>query len=298
MADDFLAEVMGHLGVRLAPGETSQGFSGSAVRLVRRQDGQRYALKVTSLRSPSLAIKARREYDVYRELAGRLPVRTPDLIDSHEDNDGLALLLSLHESPRPATLWTPHSWSLLASELARLHESDIPDPGRWRIQESPLHALIAPVSPQVEDFWRNDLSSGVGAVINARDLLIQKITEAGESFVHGDFHTENILFETGDHIWIDWQSTGMGSPAREIAFLSVRMTPGGAQLPQEFLSLYCRERNLDLGALQTSVLAAELGILLFEWPQYAGFNSAEGNQRVRLRTRELAASLLEIVGRV
>jgi aminoglycoside phosphotransferase (APT) family kinase protein len=148
----------------------------------------------------------------------------------------------------------------------------------------------------VEGFWREDLGSLLDAIIESRDLLEREIPQAGECFVHGDCHTENILREDGALVWIDWQSAGIGNPARELAFLNVRTTPSGAVIAPESLAYYCNQRDINLERMERSVIAAELAIFIFEWPLYASFNTPAGIRHVRRRTRYLAEQWIEVAG--
>jgi aminoglycoside phosphotransferase (APT) family kinase protein len=226
-----------------------------------------------------------------------MPIRTPALLDSYEDDEVIALLLSAHGAVEPAPAWDRSAWLALAVDLARLHGTAVPAPERWTEMWSPVHALRAPDLPMIEGFWREDLGSALDAIVERRELLAQEILQAGACFVHGDCHTENILREDGALVWIDWQGTGIGNPARELAFLSARAAPSGARMPPALLATYCRERNQDLERMRRSVMAAELAIFVFEWPPYASFDSAAGTQRVRRRTRDLAARWLALAGR-
>jgi aminoglycoside phosphotransferase (APT) family kinase protein len=255
-------------------------------------------LKVTSLRKNDDARAGRRELAFYRDLAARTPLRTPALLDVYEDNDVIALLLSAHGEIDPATSWDRGSWLALAVDLAQLHNSATPEPDRWNDGQSPMHALSTPDMTMVEGFWRDDLSPLLDAILERQELLKQEILGAGECVVHGDCHTDNILRENGALVWIDWQGTGIGNPARELAFLDVRATPSGALIPPELLAAYCRERDIDPEPMRRSVIAAELSIFLFEWPPYASFNASAGIQRVRQRTRDLAERWLELAGRL
>lgn len=226
-----------------------------------------------------------------------MPIRTPLLLDAYEDDDVIAILLSAHGEIVPATSWDTTSWLALAVDLARLHRTALPEPDRWRDHRSPFHALSAPDLPVVDGFWRKDLGSALDAILESREFLEREILQAGECFVHGDCHTENILREHGALVWIDWQGNGIGNPAMELAFLHARATPSGARIPPELLTTYCRERDEDLERMRWSVIAAELSIFIFEWPPYASFDSPAGTRRVRQRTRYLAERWLEIAGR-
>ena len=150
--------------------------------------------------------------------------------------------------------------------------------------------------PVVDGFWRRDLASSLDAIIESRELLEQEILQTGECFVHGDCHTENILYENGALVWIDWQSARRGNPAMELAFLEARATPSGARIPPDLLVTYCSERGINLERMRRSVIAAELGIFIFEWPPYAVFDTPAGTRRVRHRTRDLAGRWLAIAG--
>jgi len=296
MDTDLVAKLAERLDVRVELRESTRGMSGSRVHFARQEDGRECVLKVTSLRRDDDARAGRRELDFYRDLAERMPLRTPALLDYLEDDEAIALVLSAHGEIEPATPWDRRSWLSLAVDLARLHGTEVPDPDRWRGDRSPFHALIEPDMPVVDGFWREDLPSSFDAIIESRELLEQEILRAGASFVHGDCHTDNILREHGALVWIDWQSTGIGNPALELAFLAARATPSGARIPPEMLAKYCSESNKDRELMLRSIMAAELSIFIFEWPPYASFDSPAGTRLVRRRTRYLAERWTEIAG--
>lgn len=296
MDADLVAMLAERLDVRVELREFTHGMSGSQVYVARQEDGRACVLKVTSLQRDDDARAGHRELAFYRGLAERLPIRTPTLLDHYADNDVIAMLLSAHGEIEPATSWNRRSWRALAVDLARLHGTAVPEPDRWKEHWSPLQVLRAPDLPMVEGFWREDLGSSLDAVVDSRELLEQAILQAGECFVHGDCHTENILREDGALVWIDWQGTGIGNPALELAFLDARATPSGARVPPEVLARYCTERDSDLQQMWRSVIAAELAIFVFVWPPYASYNSPAGTRRVRRRTRDLAERWMEIAG--
>jgi aminoglycoside phosphotransferase (APT) family kinase protein len=250
-------------------------------------------LKVTSLRRDGDALAGRRELAFYRDLADQMPVRTPVLLDHYCDDEVIAMLLSAHGDVEPAASWGRRSWLDLAVDLARLHDTAVADPDHWKDDRSPFHALRNPDIAVVDEFWREDLGSSLDTIIESREFLEQEILQAGECFVHGDCHTENILHEDGSLVWIDWQATRIGNPALELAFLNARATPSGAQVPPKVLATYCHHRTIDLEHMRWSMMAAELGIFIFEWPPYASYDSPAGTRRVRHRTRFLAKQWLD-----
>lgn len=295
MDTDLVAKLAERLDVRVEMRESTHGMSGSQVHLARQEDGRACVLKVTSLRRDDDARAGRRELDFYHHLAERMPIRTPALLDYFEDNEAIAILLSAHGEIEPATSWDRKSWLSLAVDLARLHGTEVPEPDRWIDDRSPFHALREPDMPVVDGFWREDLPS-LDAIVESRELLEREILHAGESLVHGDCHTDNILRENGAMVWIDWQSTRIGNPALELAFLEARATPSGARIPPEMLAKYCSESDKDLELMLRSTIAAELSIFIFEWPLYASFDSPAGTRLVRRRTKYLAERWIEIAG--
>jgi aminoglycoside phosphotransferase (APT) family kinase protein len=290
MDADHLTNLASHVGVHIGDTAAAHGMSGSRVFFAHRRDGRRCVLKVTSRDSSHRERAAERELAVYRTLADHLPVRMPALLDWHEDETGIAMLISAHGEIVPATSWDTKAWHALALDLAHLHATTIPDPERWRGAGTDLWAFRNPDLTMIDAFWRADLGDALDAIVDDREHLARVILAAGECLVHGDCHTENIPHEGRDLVWIDWQSTRIGNPALELAFPSVRAAPSGAVIPPDLLATYCDERGIGYDAMLRSVTAAELSIFIFEWPQYAGFNTPEENQRVRLRARHLADS--------
>lgn len=122
---------------------------------------------------------------------------------------------------------------------------------------------------------RNRTPSPLLAPIVADTTALQQtISLAADCFLHGDCHTDNILIDDEDLVWIDWQGAGGGSPAAELAFPSIRATPNGATLPQDdMIYRYATSLGLDVAQISRAVLAAELAIFLFTWPEYATYNT-------------------------
>ena len=288
MDAELIARVAEQLDVHVDTRDSTYGMSQSQVHIAERKTGETCVLKVTSLRNEDAARAGRRELDFYRELAERVPIRTPTLFDDHEDDDVIAMLLSAHGEVVPATSWNGKSWLALAIDLARLHGTVVSEPDRWQVDRTPAQAVIEPDTATIDEFWREDLGPSLDAIMGSRELLVREILQVGPCFVHGDCHTENILHDGSALVWIDWQTTGIGNPALDLAFLNARATPSGSQTPPELLAAYCRERNIDVEQMRRSVLAAELGIFVFEWPPYAQYDSPAGTKRVRRRTRYLA----------
>jgi aminoglycoside phosphotransferase (APT) family kinase protein len=213
----------------------------------------------------------------------------------YEDSDAIAMLLSFNGTVEPAVSWNSTSWAALASDLARLHSAEIPEATGWGNDDAErFRHLRVPNIAMIEDFWRDDLTGTLDAILASREALEREILHTGTCFLHGDCHTENILHDAHGLVWIDWQGTRIGNPALELAFLHARVTPNGAQVPAWFLGSYCKEREIEFEQIRRSVIAAELSIFVFEWPPYAVFDTPDGTSRVRRRTRYLAEQWLNL----
>lgn len=297
MEDNLVMRMAKQLNVRLSDEHPAHGMSGSGVHFAYRPDGTKCVLKVTPLSAGGGGRSAgERELDFYCDLARHISVRTPTLFDHHLDEDGVGMVLSVHGAVKAAPSWRRESWMGLATDLARIHAVTVPDRKHWQDAASPFYAIRNPDLRMVEDFWRKDLSNLLDVILDNRSLVEEQISAAGETFVHGDCHTENLLVEDDALIWIDWQSAQIGSSARDLAFIDARATPTGARVPEEVLVRYCEELGRDIAVIKRAVVAAELAIFVFEWPPYATFNTALGTQRVRERTIELAVLWSQLSG--
>ncbi|WP_133871931.1 phosphotransferase [Paractinoplanes brasiliensis] len=251
--------------LRVTPRDSSgrlESRSGAGVHPVTTAGGAPAFLKVGA---------DERELRFYREM--RVPVRTPELLDFLVRGQEVALLLSASGATVDIAQWTDVMWAGLFADLAALHATP---PPRWDAPDPLLEAMARPDLGLIRGFWGDDVRPDP-------DHLRSAMSGAGRAFVHGDCHTENITVTGGYLHFCDWQSAGAGRPSADLALLSVRATPAGVRVPLE---------RFPAGEpLRQAVEAEELAILIFLWPLYAGYNSDEGNERVRRRGRSLARSL-------
>ncbi|GAB3748734.1 aminoglycoside phosphotransferase family protein [Microlunatus parietis] len=275
-------------GIVLDPDSVSGGLSGSAVRRGTRADGTPAVVKIRFAESGFDRVAAERELTFYRELAGDLGIKTPELLAHHQSDDCVAILLSAPGTIRPAPDWTHDHWLALAGDLAALHETPVPDGGLWR------HAPDGEVPGSDPDRWRSYWDRPGEAelfapIFDDPGALTAAVRAQPFCFNHGDCHTDNILITEAGLVWADWQVAGFGRPAGELAFAAGRAAPSGATPPlAEIIKLYADRRGLDAAELARSVLAAELSTALFAWPAYAGYNSSAGIDRVHGRAVDLA----------
>ena len=166
-----------------------------------------------------------RELDFYCNLARYISVRTPTLLGIIWMMMALAWSCQCMARIKAAPSWGRESWMSLATDLARIHAVAVPDRNAGRMRPHLSMRSGIPDLRTVEDFWRKDLSDLLDSILANRSLVEEQISAAGQTFVHGDCHTENLLVEDHALIWIDWQSAQIGSSARDLAFIDARATP-------------------------------------------------------------------------
>lgn len=231
-----------------------------------------------------------RELDFYLRVAPQLSLRTPRLLQHTSTSSRVALLLSAHRLAQPVLGWSEQTWTLLAQDLAVLHEGPIDAlltkrAGTWVSQSlrRPDHEVLAA-------FWSGPGEEElVSSLLADAEALLAAIAAVGPCLVHGDCHAGHVLEEDGRLVWIDWQATGVGDPALDLAFFAARAVPEGVNPPlQQVVHAYSRARGVDVGTLARAVLAGELAVLVASWPHFARYNTAEAVDRVHQRVRRLA----------
>ncbi|GAA1853394.1 aminoglycoside phosphotransferase family protein [Microlunatus capsulatus] len=290
MTEDDVAAAARDLGVTLTASPLAGSMSASCVHAVTRADGTRAVLKVTAASEGRARQAAERELSVYLHLRGRLGVRTPELLGHRLSTHRVAVLLSEHPAPWPATRWSHQRWLGLADELARLHQTPVPAGPGWRRPSWLEATLVSPDVSAAVAFWSWPGEPALLAPVLADvESLRDAVGAVADCFLHGDCHTDNLLVEGDQLVWTDWQGAGVGNPAVELVFCSVRATPAGVALPQEaMVRRYAAARDLDPGVVRRACLAAELATFLFTWPEYASFNTPAGVTRVHDRVVALA----------
>jgi thiamine kinase-like enzyme len=284
--DDRLRRVVRSLGwgVNIETGELAGSASGAGVYRVQL-DGHDAVLKVTGAGGGQR--NARRELTFYRTLADRVPVTTPRLLRYADNDDFTALLLSAHTPARPAREWDRTAWLEVARQLAALHSIPLPDEDPWTDTPWLRQVLDRPPIAFAEDYWSGtDAADSIGLVLKAPGALAEAVRATPDGFLHGDCHVDNLLREGNQIVWADWQAAGVGSPAGDLAFLWSRAAADGADVPYEaMLGEYIAHREVDPAVLRLALVAAEIGILLFGWPEYVSYLTQ--NERDRLTHRLL-----------
>ena len=244
--------------------------SGAGVHRVITAEGEAAYLKIAP------ASLGATELRFYREVAPGAPVRTPALLGHLETDAGVALLLEAAGATLDVTRWTAEMWAALGRDLAALHET----PGTWTGPDE----LADPDHGAARAYW----GPAFDGVLADADRLWDAMAAPAPVFAHGDCHTENITHIDRSLIFCDWPNAGTGRASADLALLSVRATPAGVTVPAALLDAYLAGRSGQTAELRRAIVAEELAVLLFLWPRYAGYNTAEGNARIRERALRLA----------
>ena len=286
---DFQAFALDALQVSVLPSSITESRSRAGVQRVSTATGESAYLKLTAATTGRDGVDAaRRELRFYQHVAAGAPLRTPKLLGFLDTEDGIGLLLEATGDSVEIHSWTQDMWTELGGALAKLH--DMPVPATWdkSRRDGLLEAMADPDEDQVRAFWSSSLSQ-LDQILAERAALSDQLMAAPEVFVHGDCHTGNVLqAEDASLVFCDWQSTGLGRPSSDLAFLMVRAAPSGVVPPRALLDAYSQASPARGHTLDRSVLAEELAILVFLWPPFAAYNDERGVIRVRQRTSQRA----------
>lgn len=287
--DELLATALAALGRRVEQASSRLDGSHSEASVYRvRIDGGDAVVKVT----PAVKDRrrARRELAFLRDLAGTAPIRTPRLLDWADTGEVTALVLAAHTPGPPARDWDRATWLAVARQLAGIHAMPVPEHGSWLGDSWLARTLARPVGPAVAGFWAATTAAAAARRLLADlDTVTQTLRAAVPGFVHGDCHADNLLRDGGELVWIDWQGTGIGSPAGDFALLWHRAVADGADPPrQAMVEEYLRHRPVDRDQFTRLLLAHEIGTTLFGWPDFAALHPPEDRERVARRVADLA----------
>lgn len=261
--------------------------SGSGVYRVRAGAAEA-VLKVTM--ADGWREAARRELRCYRELTARLPVAMPRILDWADSDEVTAILLSAHQPAAPAPDWTYSEWLEVAEQLGALHKTEerTNTPHAHWLFDVLSHPRVAAASA----YWRGtDAASLADTLLGAPAEFADVLARSPRCFTHGDCHVGNLLRgDDGSLVWADWQAVSIGPGEADLAFLWARAEIDAGEPPREaMLRRYAATRGVDVDVARRAVLAAELAIVLFAWPEYAGLNSQRARDRITRRMLRLAA---------
>ena len=251
---------------RLAGGRSAAGV------FLLETDGRRLVLKVST--SDTWKPKAHKEMRFYEELAPTLPILVPELLAATTSEVGVCLLMSAHDQSGKAGDWSDARWVEAASQAGRLHRyAEYADLPAW------LHRAPEPPVTRAVEQW---ISLGYPQIADELPRVVpeltQRLAEAPPTLIQRDCHVENFLLSAeGELIWADWQEVGLGAGPEDLALLLHRAEFDGARPPRaEMMAAYSEARKVTLD--ERTLLAAELSLLLVEWPHFLPYGDEHQRQ--------------------
>jgi hypothetical protein len=176
---------------------------------------------------------AMRTYEIeagfYRDLASRLPIRTPRCHLAHYRPRPMDFCLVLEDlrtrasGDQPADC-TVDDAALALEALARLHTASTRARPRWlRPFSDPagVRRLLTTCGPRFLRRYGPGLEPGVAEVV--RRLILGDVRHdhrAGTpvAILHGDFRTENLMFGGPEVAVLDWQTVALGPVMSDVAY--------------------------------------------------------------------------------
>lgn len=298
LASHLLLDAVDISRIDLAP--LGKGTSGDqlvsvTVRLVRHPN-LRLILKLSRPENTT-------EAHFYLDLAGRIPIDTPRVLDARILPDRRACWILMEEiGARDGLSWSPDDYRDVLHDMARLHarywsrSAEIDDCSwLWRPTCEAVHDVVAALieqtsiiegswlPPALPDLFAPGRLARMRHVLERYDRFVEPLLGAGTSFVHGDYWFHNVLISNDGHRrLIDWQSCRIWSGIWELAYFINLLQPVARDryrpppFPQERLVAWYRE-GLDLAGVALAVEAFDDAFLcarilqpLLHWlPQFA-----------------------------
>lgn len=199
-------------------------------------------------RATALALRSyESEVRFYQQLAGDLPIRTPELYYADIDVSTASFVLLL-EDMAPAQQGdqlegcSVETAEVAVNELVRLHAPRWDDPAlaslEWLHRDrAAQQEFLMMLLPALWDGFRQRYAAELGADVHAAgDALFGRLGEylmadSGPwTIVHGDYRLDNLLFDpTPDGVpvtVVDWQTCTHGSALQDVAyFIGAGMRP-------------------------------------------------------------------------
>lgn len=211
-----------------------KGTSGSKLYwiLIRTTDGEqrRFVLKMEGGQGEVL---------FYRDLASRLDVDTPRVLDAHILDDGREwVIMEEIADVKDGLAWDERDYRAVLKGMARLHgqfwgRTELLDDCEWlwRPTGEALEALVAKRRIDAEVLMTSDVPRVLPDVFGAdRVALMQRVLAepdrvfgpllaVGTGLVHGDYWFHNVqVMSSGRVVLMDWQEPQVWSGAWELAY--------------------------------------------------------------------------------
>ena len=266
----------------------------------RRLSGGRSGALVVAL-DDSLVLKVTTAREQLAQAAIELEVvadtrvqerRLAPIFRAGDYGDETVCLLTTQCRPLPlaATLDERH-WANIGRRLAEVHGTPLPLGAGLRGKPEVTDEALANAVEQ----WRQrgQGPSAERAAETVASLLGAPIDQA-LVLTHGDCHLDNVVLdEDGLVRWIDWHEAHLGNGFDDLMFLCQRAEFAGTFVPREpLLAGYALAKGLGCDeAFSRACWAAELTLLLVEWPPFLSYGTPDRQSVMAGRLTWLNAAL-------
>lgn len=293
--------VTGFKAERLSRGTSGAGLYVLSVDVASGDAPHRFILKFNG---------GRKEVLFYRDLAGRVAVDTPRVLDARlPDESSSWLIMEEIKGIKDGLAWDVADYEAVVTGMARFHagywgQTSLLDdcPWLWRPDEKALEELVAARRSDAEAILAAGLPEAFPQVFGAErlakvmraleqpDKLFGPLLAAGATLVHGDYWFYNVqVTGSGRRVLVDWQGPQVWSGLWELAYFLnlLHVTESGAyreQLPIEedaMVSLYASalaEAGIALpkNVFDRALLSARIWHPIQHWVRQIGRAAAHG----------------------
>jgi Ser/Thr protein kinase RdoA (MazF antagonist) len=254
---------------------------------------------VGTVSNPESPFLHRREARVARELSGCPQV--PRLIAQHDDGDWVALIYEKVDGRPPNEPWLESELDLVLRHLASLHEMLTPCPvpdlettatyfgGMFTGWRSLAATVSAP--PVLNEWSRRHLEHLADVEAQWSDAT------KGETLVHGDIRSDNILLSESSVAFVDWPHASQGESLFDVVAWAPSVTLEGGPEPEAVLGLY--PRKIEIGSERIdAIVTAVAGFFTYRatlppppgLPTLRAFQEAQGRVARRWVKQRLGLS--------
>ncbi|HEV3310812.1 MAG TPA: phosphotransferase, partial [Chloroflexota bacterium] len=289
------ASIDNHAIAKLGLGTSGAKLFSVTVRLDKEDRKVELILKVGREDKPTEAL-------FYRDLAGKIPIRTPRVVATGIDDGHGWVLMERVAGVRKHTNWTEADYRNVVEDMALLHSQYWNNTDSLRtdwlrvMNPETVSGMIPELTSAVDELrgswlaatWSDALGEDrldrMTSALEASEALARPLRAAGLTFVHGDYWFYNSLHTRhGRRVVVDWQTPMIWSGCWELAYfmnlLRALGRDGYRQIPvpeETIVAWYAQAiaaRGVDIEArqFQRALCSGRVLHAMFHWlPQLAG----------------------------
>jgi hypothetical protein len=244
--------------VRDLPG----GFSPGATAWLECPRGSVFVKAVGEELNPESPALHRREAVV----SAALPARPafPVLLDVYDEGGWVALAFEAIEGRVPRHPWDPAELATVVTALQGVHETLTPSPAA-HLDAAPrsfrhlfggwAELAAATDTPGLDTWCRENLSRLAELEAHWPEAI------SGETLIHGDIRSDNVLIGPAGPVFVDWPHAAVGNPVFDLVAWAPSVVLEGGPQPEELLALHGPSRSADPDVV-SALLAAVSGFFV------------------------------------